>query len=130
MTLSSFDVLRVLSGADYLRVFEADRLHALAGVYIGAHGAGYNVAEMFLGLGSTVFAYLRFKSRYIPRALAAWGISSSLLLATCTLAFVIFPNFADIADPGCYVPIAIFELTMGFWLLIKGLRASVEPEKA
>jgi hypothetical protein len=65
-----------------------------------------------------------------PRALAAWRIFSSLLLATCTLAFVIFPNFADIADPGCYVPIAIFELTMGFWLLIKGLRASVEPEKA
>jgi hypothetical protein len=129
MTLSSFDVLRVLSGADYLRVFEADRLQALASIYIGAHGAGYNVAEMFLGLGSTVFAYLWFKSRYIPRALAAWGVFASLLVATCTLTSMIFPTFQDISFPVCYLPIAIFELTMGFWLLIKGLRQPDQPRR-
>lgn len=123
-TLSSCDVLRVLSGADYLRALEADRLHALASIYLGAHGAGYNTADMFLGLGSTVFAYLWFRSGYIPKVLAAWGVFSSLLVAICTLTFVIFPHFEDIADPVCYVPIAIFELTMGFWLLIKGLRPS------
>jgi len=124
MTLSSFDVLRVLSGTAYLRVFEADRLQALARIYIGAHGAGYNVAEMFLGLGSTVFSYLWFKSRYIPRALAAWGVFSSLLVATCTFASIIFPRFQDMSFPSCYVPIAIFELTMGVWLLLKELRPS------
>jgi hypothetical protein len=124
MTLSSFDVLRVLSGADSLRVFEADRLQALAIIYIGAHGAGYNVAEIFLGLGSTVFGYLWFKSRYIPRALAAWGVFSSLLVAICTFASIIFPHFQDMSFPGCYLPIAIFELTMGFWLLLKGLGPS------
>lgn len=127
MTLSSFDVLRVLSGADYLRVFEADRVQALASIYVGAHGAGYNVAEMFLGLGSTVFGYLWFKSRYIPRVLAAWGVFSSLLVATCTFASVIFPSFQDMSFPVCYLPIAIFELTMGFWLLIKGLRQPDQP---
>jgi Domain of unknown function (DUF4386) len=121
MTLSSFDVLRVLSGAEYLRVFEADRLHALANIYVGGHGAGYNVAEMFLGLGSTVFACLWFKSGYIPKALAGLGVFASLLVAVCTVAFVIFPRFDDLANPACYVPIAIFELTMGFWLLIRGL---------
>ncbi len=132
MTLGSFDVLRVLSGADYLRVFEADRLQALARIYIGAHGAGYNVAEMFLGLGSTVFSFLWFKSRYIPRALAAWGIFSSLLVATSTFASVIFPDFQDMSFPASYIPIAIFELTMGFWLLFKGLPPSgtTEVEKA
>jgi len=129
MTLSSFDVLRVLSSADYLRVFESDRLQALARIYIGAHGAGYNVAEMFLGLGSTVFGYLWFKSRYIPRVLAVWGVFSSLLVATCTFASVIFPTFQDISFPVCYLPIAIFELTMGFWLLIKGLRQPDQPRR-
>ncbi len=131
MTLSSFDVLRVLSGADYLRVFEGDRLQALAKLYIGAHGAGYNVAEIFLGLGSTVFGYLWFKSRYIPRALAAWGVFSSLLVAACTFASIIFPDFQNMSFPGCYIPIAIFELTMGFWLLFKGLQSPgiTEAEK-
>jgi Domain of unknown function (DUF4386) len=131
MTLSSFDVLRVLSGADYLRAFAPDRLQALASIYLAAHDSGYNVAEIFLGLGSTLFAYLWIKSKYIPWALAGWGLFSSLLVAFSTIAIVIFPHFADIAFPACYVPIAIFEVTMGFWLLIKGIRpfGVVEPDK-
>jgi hypothetical protein len=124
MTLNSFDVLRLLSGVDYLQAFRTDQLQALARSHIGAHDAGYNIGLMFFGLGSTVFSYLWFKSNYIPRALAAWGVFSSLLVATCTFAFIIFPHFADIVFPGCYVPITIFEVTMGFWLLIKGLRRS------
>jgi hypothetical protein len=130
MTLSSFDVLRVLSGAEYLRVFEPDRLQTLARIYVGAHGAGYNVAEIFLGLGSTVFSYLWFKSRYIPRILAAWGVFASLLVAICTFTSVVFPDFQDMSFPSGYVPIAIFELTMGFWLLLKGLPPSGVAESA
>lgn len=133
ITLNDFDVLRILSGADYLRVFEADRLQALARLSIGAHGAGYNVGLVFCGLGSTVFCYLWFKSDYIPRALAALGVFSSVLLATCTFAFIIFPDLAKIVTVGYYGgPIFIFELTMGFWLLLKGIRPSgvAEPDKA
>ena len=122
MTLSSFDVLRLLSGAAYLRVFEPDRLQALARLSLGAHGAAFNVGLLFFGLGSTVFSYLWFKSNYIPRALAAWGVFSSLLVAACTFAFIIFPKLADTLGLVCYLPIFIFELTMGFWLLVKGLR--------
>lgn len=131
-TLNDFDVLRVLSGADYLRVFEADRLQALARLSIGAHGAGYNIGLLFFGFGSTVFSYLWFKSNYIPRALAAWGVFSSLLVATCTFAFIISPNFAKIVTPGCYAPIFIFEVTMGFWLLLRPLRPTkiAEPDKS
>jgi len=124
ITLNDFDVLRVLSGAGYLHVFEADRLQALARLSISAHGAGYNVGLMFFGLGSTVFCYLLFKSNYIPRALAALGVFGSLLCATCSFAFIILPNFANIAEPGYLLPIAVFEITTGLWLLIKGVRAS------
>jgi hypothetical protein len=35
MTLNLFDALRLLSGADYLRAFEAERLQALARFYLG-----------------------------------------------------------------------------------------------
>ena len=72
-TLNNLNVLRVLSDAPYLRTFGADRLQTLALLYAGAHGAGYNVGLIFFGLGSTVFSYLFFKSRYIPRPLAALG---------------------------------------------------------
>jgi hypothetical protein len=125
ITLNDFDVLRVLSGADYLQAFEPDRLQALARLSIGAHGAGYNVGLMFAGLRSTVFCYLWLKSDYIPGALAAWGVFSSFLLAMCTFAFIIFPDLSKTITVSYYGgPIFVFELTMGFWLLLRGLRPS------
>lgn len=127
--LSDFQVLRVLSGADYLRVFEADRLQALARLSIGAHGDVYNVGLLFFGFGSPVFCYLWFKSGYIPRALAAWGVLSSLLVGASAFAFIIFPELAKVVTIGYYGgPIFLFELTMGFWLLLKGLRPSGKAE--
>ncbi len=124
VTLSDFDVLRILSGADYLKVFEADRLQALARLSIGAHGAAYNVGLVLAGLRSTTFCYLWFKSGLIPRALAAFGMFSSALFGTCAFAFMIFPELAKVIDVTWYGgPIFIFELTMGFWLLLKGLRS-------
>jgi Domain of unknown function (DUF4386) len=132
-TLSDFEVLRLLSGADYLRVFEADRLQALARLSISAHGAAYNVGLVFAGLRSIVFCYLWLKSNYIPKALAALGVFASFLMATCAFAFIIFPEARNVITIVYYGgPIFIFELTMGFWLLLKGLRPyrTAEPEKA
>jgi uncharacterized sodium:solute symporter family permease YidK len=71
VTLTDFDVLRILSGAGYLQAFEADRLQALARLSIGAHHDAYNVGLVFAGLRSTAFCYLWFNSHFIPRALAA-----------------------------------------------------------
>lgn len=122
-TLQDFDVLRTLSGADYLRVFEVDRLHALARLSIGAHGAAYGIGLLFFGFGSTVFCYRWFKSNYIPRALAAWGILASLWVGACILASIILPAFTKVVTVVYYAgPIFLFELTIGFWLLLKALR--------
>ena len=65
------------------------------------------------------------------RALAALGVFGSSLLATGSFAFIIFPKLADWAEPGYFAPLGVFEVTMGFWLLLKGLRPSVvaEPTK-
>jgi hypothetical protein len=119
--LNGFDVLRVLSGADYLRVFGADLLQALARLSLGAHGAGLSVCFVFLGLGSTVFSYLWFKSNYIPKALAALGVFSSFLLAAGAFTSIIFPSLVKMLSPGYMAPMFVFEVTMGFWLLFKGL---------
>lgn len=133
VALRDFEVLRILSGADYLRVFEADRLQALARLSIAAHSDAYNVGLLFFGLGSPVFCYLWFKSGYVPRALAALGLFASVLVGASTFAFIIFPELKQIVTIGYYGgPIFVFELTMGFWLLLRGLRPSgvAEPVRA
>jgi hypothetical protein len=128
-TVSDLEALRILSGADYSRTFEADRLQALAKLSLGAHGAAYHGGLVFAGLRSTVFCYLWLKSDFIPKTLAAWGVFSSLLLATCTYAFIIFPELRQLVSVGFYGgPIFIFELTMGFWLLLKELRQPALPD--
>lgn len=120
-TLNGFDVLRVLSGADYLGAFEAEGLQALARLSLGAYGSGYNVGFVFLGLGSAVFSYLWYKSRYVPRGLAALGVFSSLLLAACNLAFIVSPGLSQVVGMAYMAPMGVFEVVMGFWLLFRRL---------
>jgi hypothetical protein len=120
--LNDFATLRLLSGADYLRAFDTPQLQALARLFVGVQADGYLIGLVFFGLGSTVFSYLWFKSRYIPRGLAAWGIFSSVVVAIVTLAIMVFPSLAAVVIPVYFAPIFIFEVTLGLWLLFKGIR--------
>jgi hypothetical protein len=131
VTLSDFEVLRILSGASYLHSFEADRLHALAGLSLGAHGDTYNVGLVFAGLRSTAFCYLWLRSRFIPRVLAAWGVAASFLMGACAFAFIIYPELARVVGVEIYgAPIFLFELTMGLWLLLRGVDGQTRAEEA
>jgi len=126
------EVLRLLGGADYLRVFEADRLQALARLHLGRGFDAYYVGLPFYGLASTVCSYLLFKSSYIPKGLAAFGVISSLWCAASAFAFIIFPNFGQAVNLySLDSPMALFEMATSFWLLFKGLRPyrKTEPEK-
>ena len=125
VTLSDFDVLRILSGADYLHAFEATQLQALARLSLSAHADAYNVGLVLAGLRSTAFCYVWFTSRFIPRALAAWGMFASLLMGASAFSFIMFPELAKVVPVEIYgAPIFFFELTMGLWLLLRGLRPS------
>jgi hypothetical protein len=46
-------------------------------------------------------------------------------MGACAFSFIIFPELAKIVPVEIYgAPIFFFELTMGFWLLLKGLPPS------
>jgi hypothetical protein len=125
VTFSDFDVLRMLGGTGYLHAFDGNQVQALARLSVGAHYDVYNVGLVLAGIRSTAFCYLWFKSRFIPRALAAWGMVASFLMGACAFSFIIFPELAKVIGAGIYgAPIFFFELTMGFWLLLRGLRPS------
>jgi len=131
VTLSDFAVLRIVSGAEYLHAFEPSRLQVLARLSLSAHGDTYNVGLVLAGLRSTLFCYLWFKSRFIPRSLAVWGMIASVLMGASAFAFIIFPDLAKVVPVAIYgAPIFLFELTMGFWLLFQGLRPpGVAPDR-
>jgi hypothetical protein len=122
-TVNSLVALSLLSGADALKTFSAGQLHTLAILAITAQGLGMRVGFVLLGLGSTVFAYLLLKSRYVPKALASWGIFSSLVLALVTLAILVFPRLGDVMGLAYMAPMGIYEVGLGLWLLVKGIQA-------
>jgi hypothetical protein len=122
-TVNALVALRLLSGPDYLKTFDTGQLQSLARLALSVQGMGMTVAFILLGLGSTVFAYLLLKSRYVPRALAGWGLFASLVLALGTLLIVVFPDLGDILGLAYMAPMGIYEVGLGLWLLVKGIRA-------
>ena len=121
-TLNGLAVLRFLGTAEIPGAFEQEALQAMARLTLNATGDGYKVGFVFLGLGSALFGWLWLKSRYVPRALAILGIFSSLLLATCNLAFIVSPGIQKAVGLAYMAPMGVFEVGMGFWLLFRGLR--------
>ena len=86
VVLISFIVLQLLNGGDYSTAFETGQLQALIGLFLNVRNAGLNIVIVFLCLGTIVFCYLFFKSRYVPRILAAWGIFSFSLMTILDVA--------------------------------------------
>src|SRR3989475_7170105 len=123
ITLNMLSALRLLSNANYLPVFDPDRLQALAKLHLGANFDDYYAGLPFFGLAATICAWLWLKSNYIPRGLAIFGVISSVWCVLCAFVFLIFPNFNRIVNDYIFdTPMAIFDLVVSLWLLVKGLQ--------
>ena len=124
-TLNLLGALRLLGGAHYLQVFEADRLQVLARFFVAGTFDDYYVGLPFFALASTICSYLWFRSNYIPRGLAGFGLISSAWCVLCAFVYLVFPGFAKPVDPYWFdSPMAIFEMVLSLWLLFKGLKPS------
>jgi hypothetical protein len=88
------------------------------------HGDGMGISFVFSGLGSAVFSLIWLRSGYIPKALAGWGIFSSLLLGLGTLGVLSFPSMRGIGMAHM-APMFFYEVGLGVWLLAKGLSSPV-----
>ena len=69
-------------------------------------------------LGATLFYYLFFKSGYIPRALSLFGLIAALLALIGTPFGLLGYDVPKIV----FLPNLPFELTIGVWLMVKGIR--------
>src|SRR6266567_2781552 len=121
--LNSLAALRLLGDAAYLKIFEPERLQALARLQIAASFDDYYVGLPFFGLAATVCAWLWLKSNYIPRGLSIFGLIASAWCVLCSFIFLIFPHFNKVVNDYLFdTPMALFELIVSFWLLFRGLK--------
>lgn len=117
-------VMRLLGSTGSLRSFGPDGLAVLAGMQLDSSRDAYYIGLAFNGLGSALFAWVFFQSRYVPRALAAWGVLGSLYEAFCGFAYLTYPGFGVLLSPNWYeLPPMTFEVLLCLWLLFGGLRS-------
>jgi len=116
MVLHGAYALRLLGDSAYLQAMDPAHLQLLAHSVLGAQTTVQNLMFVMLGLGSSVFTFLLFRSAYVPRTLAALGLLGSLLLATYAFTIFIQPASARFGVLPM-LPLGLFEVTLGFWLL-------------
>ena len=124
IVLVSLIALQVLSGDTYLATLPPEQLQASVGFLFNQHTALYAIPMVFLGLDMMMFSYLFLISKYIPRIMANFGILSFALIFIHALMFMLAPRYATmpISQIIFYVPSGLFEITIGVWLLTKGIK--------
>src|SRR6266851_4211452 len=119
-----FMKLGLYTSPQSLGALGTDQSQALLDLTRHAGFAAYNISAIFFSIGSILFCYLFFKSRYIPRILSAFGVFASVVVTIICFGSLIFPERAATLQYG-WAPMAIAEVTTGFWLLLKGV--NVQP---
>jgi len=118
----SFAVLLLLDDSEFVAAFEIEQRNAIVAFILKVFYYAYDIGMVFFGLGSTIFCYLLFKSRYIPRTLATFGIFASLVALIAVFVMLLVPSSIPALGLISVAPIFLYELTTGFWLLIFGIK--------
>ncbi|HEX3527832.1 MAG TPA: DUF4386 domain-containing protein [Thermoanaerobaculia bacterium] len=95
---------------------DAAAANALGGFLLTPSGTGAS----FFAVGSTLFSWLLLRGRMVPVALAWLGVLASVLLVVALpleLAGFLKLNWY------LWMPMLVFEVVLGLWLLIKGVVA-------
>jgi hypothetical protein len=116
-------VLILLSGADYLTVFNTEQLNSLVLLFLNGFNYGFIIGLVFFGVHLLVISHLIIRSDYIPKILGILLLLSSLGYIIDSFANFLLSNYEDyktiflilVAVPGI-----VGELSFTLWLLIKG----------
>ncbi len=119
--LNLFSAALLLSGADYLKVFQTNQLQTLAMFFLYLHKNGFMIAQFFFAVWLFPLGYLIFKSGYLPKVLGIIVMIECFGWLMYPFQFFLFPGYEGIS----YLSFAIgfigeFGLTL--WLLIMGAK--------
>lgn len=124
LTISGVFLLTLLAiSKEYVAASIPDRsyMQVLANYILKARG--YTKILMLLGfcLSASMFYYLLFKSKLLPRFISIWGLIGVLLLSSEVLA-----NIYDHSIGGIMImlPMGLNEIFLGIWLIVKGFNQS------
>ena len=90
---------------------------SLGSLAIDANTMAYQIGQAGLAFGAFFLCVLLYRARMVPRALAMWGAIGYVLHFAGAVAEIFGAPISLIL----LVPGGLFELTLGVWLLVRGL---------
>lgn len=121
-----FDVLHLLSDVDYLAAIGTAQLSAQVMMSLEAFNNGWLIGLVFFGLHCLVLGYLVVRSGFIPKILGLLMMLAALGYLIDSFAHFLLANYMDYAEIFLLIvalPAIIAELSLCFWLLIKGAKS-------
>jgi hypothetical protein len=79
-----------------------------------------HINTLVWAMGALMFYYLLYRSKLIPRWLSGWGLVGTFLIIAAGL-LGLFGSGTDVLE----FPLAVQEMVMALWLIVKGFDASV-----
>jgi hypothetical protein len=123
-------VLMLLSGANYLAVFDPDQVQALALLFLTAYDSVTLIWGTFFGLQFIGLGYLVYRSGYFPRVLGVLLLCSAVGYLTDSFGNFLAPQY-DVIYAQLVVVLAIAgELVFTLWLLIRGVNVAAWEQRA
>lgn len=121
--------LFLLSDASYMQPLDPNHLHALSYLYIKLHDHGFGIGLIFFGFVCLTEGYLIFRSGYLPKTIGILMQVAGVCYIFNTFALLLAPDFAGQLFPFILMPCFIAELSLGLWLLVKGVDLPKWKEK-
>lgn len=113
-----FHILQLLSGAEYLKAFEANQLSVQVMLYLEMFQSGWNTGMVVFGFHLIVLGYLVFQSKYFPKFLG-------VLVVVAGLGYLM-DSFGKLFLPNYKMTIVMFtfagEVLLMFWLFWRGFK--------
>lgn len=118
-----FDVLTLISGADYLKVLNQAQLQERVLFLLDSYNNGIKIAQLFWGLWLLPFGYLVYRSKRLPKILGIFlmlGCLSYLINVFCRL---LIPHYSQFGISSyIQLPASIGEMGTCLWLLAMGIK--------
>jgi len=100
---------------------DASNFQALGTLLLGVYDWSWVVGPLiFFALSTLPFYYLLYKSKLIPQWLSGWGLIGGILVTLFGLLSMFGISPAILAGP-----IAVQEMVLAIWLIVKGFNPSV-----
>ncbi len=121
MEAFNFTSLMILKG-EILKTFELSQRQDLAMLFLNINDYGTLSLEMFWGLWLLPFGLLVYKSEFIPRIFGVLLFIAGIAYMIDSTIGILFPSYSSFLKQPTLLLVAIGEISITLWLLIKGVK--------